>query len=227
MKYVLRTIYGFLFGFTLTIVGLYYSPFTGDSGVISGVNARVFTYRSPFTEGLAVTHGGWSRLPFQPATIPELWEDTTRNALLSVLVLENENNVPVGIASRVSQFLESSEMLARGLLVGDDWLVTIAGEGSFFIEADSNLWPFMRETLIPVWYLDRPWQGPKNYRPTTGPGDGGTAIVAGATGSFAAREGTAVESYQVSDFNRTVGPGGIDARLFVHLPEKPASLAAE
>ncbi len=228
MKYVLITvIFGFLLGFALALVGLYYNPLIADSGVITGVNARVFTYRSPFTEGLAVTHSGRSRLPLRPAAIPELWEDTIKNSLLSVVVLHDEDNVPVGIASRVSQFSDNTEMLTRGVLIDDDWLVTIPGEGSFFIDADSNLWPFLKETLIPVWYLDRPWQGPKHYRPTAGPGDEGMAIVAGVTGSFADRRGTAVESYHISDFNQTTGPGRIDAQLFLHLPEKPTSLAAE
>ena len=109
----------------------------------------------------------------------------------------------------------------------DDWLVTISGEGSFFIRADSNLWPFLKETLIPVWYLDRPWQGPRNYRPTAGPGEGGSAIVAGATGRFANLEGTAVESYELSGFDKIRGPGDLTARLFVSLPGKATSLAAE
>jgi hypothetical protein len=218
VRIVLVTIVGFLFGCALVLVALYYNPFTANSGVIVSVNARVLTYRSPFTEGLAVTHGGQSRLPLQPALISALWENTIKNSMLSVVVLHDEEHVPVGIASRVSQLSERTEMLTRGVLIDDDWLVTIPSEGSFFIQADSNLWPFLRDTLIPVWYLDRSWQGPKSYRPTTGPADGGAAIVAGATGRFANREGTAVESYQISDFNQTVGPGRMDVRLFLRLP---------
>ncbi len=218
MRIVLVTIVGFLFGCALVLVALYYNPLTADSGVIVSLDARVLTYRSPFTEGLAVTHGGQSRLPVQPPLIPALWENTIKNSMLSVVVLHDEENVPVGIGSRVSQLSESTEMLTRGVLVDDDWLVTIPGEGSFFIQADSNLWPFLRDTLIPVWYLDRSWQGPKSYRPTAGPADGGAAIVAGATGRFANREGTAVESYQISDFNQAVGPGRMDVRLFLRMP---------
>ncbi len=218
MRVVLVTVAGFLFGCALVFVALYYNPFTADSGVIVSVNARVLTYRSPFTEGLAVTHGGQSRLPLQPALIPALWESTIKDSMLSVVVLHDEDNVPVGIASRVSQLSERTEMLTRGVLVDDDWLVTIPGEGSFFIQADSNLWPFLRDTLIPVWYLDRSWQGPKSYSPTVGPADGGAAIVAGATGRFVNRHGTAVESYHISDFDQAVGPARMDVRLFLRLP---------
>ena len=227
MKYLTMTILGFVLGCALALVGVYYNPFTADSGVIVGVNARVLAYRSPFTEGLAVTHSGQSRLPLTPAAIPELWESTISNSMLTVVVLKDEEDVPVGIASRVSQFSESTEMLTRGVLVDDDWLVTIAGEGSLFIRADSNLWPFLKETLIPVWYLDRPWQGPKSYRPTAGPGEGGYALVAGATGRFANLAGTAVESYEIADFDKTHGPGSVNARLFLSLSENSTNLAAE
>jgi len=227
MKYILTLVLGFVLGTALVLVGLYHNPLTADASLISGVNARVFTYRSPFTEGLAVTHSGRSRLPLRPAAIPELWESTISDSMLSVVVLRDEEDAPAGIATRVSQFSESTEMLTRGVLVDDDWLVTISGEGSFFIRADSNLWPFLKETLIPVWYLDRPWQGPQNFRPTAGPGEGGSAIVAGATGRFANLEGTAVESYEISGFDKIHGPGGLNARLFVSLPEQATNLASE
>ena len=227
MKYVLATALGFLLGCALVLVGLHYNPFTTNSEAISSANARVFTYRSPFIEGLAVTHSGQSRLPLVPKEIPDLWESTISDSILTVIVLRDDEDVPVGIASRISQFSDRTELLVRGVLVDDDLLVTIPGEGSLFIDADSNLWPFLKETLIPVWYLYRPWQGPKIYHPTAGPAASGVAIVAGATGSFAAREGTAFESYQVSSFSATTGPGSMDARLFLNLPRNSTSLVAE
>ena len=174
-----------------------------------------------------MTHNGQSRLPLQPASIPELWESTIRDSMLSVVVLHDEADEPVGVASRVSQFSENTEMLTRGVLVDDDWLVTIPGEGSFFIRADSNMWPFLKETLIPVWYLDRPWSGPKNYRPTAGPSEEGSAVVTGGTGSFASVHGTAVETYEVSDFDKAQGPGSIDARMFLQFPADTTNLASE
>lgn len=227
MKYLSVGFLGFVVGCALILTGIYYNPFTADAGEVDGVNARVLSYSSPFADGLAITHNGQSRLPLQPTTIPELWESTIRDSMLSVVVLHDDANKPVGIASRVSQLSESTEMLTRGILVDDDWLVTIAGEGSFFIRADSNLWPFLKEILIPVWYLDRPWSGPKNYRPTAGPSDEGFAIVAGGTGAFSDISGTAVESYQVSGFDKIRGPGDIDARLFIEFPSDRTNLASE
>ena len=227
MRFLGTTFLGFVVGCSLVVLGLYFNPFTADSGEIIGVNARVLNYDSPFSGGIAVTHSGRSRLPLQPASIPELWESTINDSMLSVIVLSDDDGLSVGVASRVSQFSESTEMLTRGIIVDDDWLVTISGEGSFYVNADSNLWPFLKETLVPVWYLDRPWSGPRNYRPTVGPSAEGSAVVAGATGVFADRGGSAVESYQIADFNKASGPGDFDARFFLSWSDSTTSLASE
>ena len=139
--------------------------------------------------------------------------------MLSVVVLKDEDDIPVGIASRVSQFSESTELLTRGILVDDDWLVTLSGEGSFFIRADSNLWPFLKETLdsglvsrsalagsaqLTVRRLVRAKAVRRSLR--------------ARLGRFANLEGTAVESYEISGFDKIQGPGGLNARLFVSLP---------
>jgi hypothetical protein len=227
MRFVVMTALGFLVGCALVMVGLYFNPLTADSGEVVGVNARVLNYDSPFAEGIAVTHSGRTRLPLRPPTIPELWESTISSSMLSVIVLRDDDGSPVGVASRVSLFSEATEMLTRGVIVDDNWLVTIPDEGSFFVNADSNLWPFLKETLIPVWYLDRPWDGPRNYRPTAGPGIGGSAVVTGATGRFADRAGSAVEAYQVADFDKATGPGNIAARLFLNWSDTTTNLASE
>ena len=212
------TIFGFAVGFVLAVIGMYCNPFTTDAGEADDLNARALHYSSPFTAGLTMTHNGQSRLPLRPTTIPELWENAIKNAMLSVVVLRDDGNQPVGIASRVSQLSERTDMLSRGVLVDDDWLVTIMGEGSFFIRANNNLWPFLKETLIPVWYLDWPWYGPKNYRPTVGPSAEGFALVTGGTGAFDGVRGTAIEDYKIDDFDKAKGPGTVDVRLFLQLP---------
>jgi hypothetical protein len=227
MKFVLTTALGFVAGVALVIAGLYFNPLTEDSGSAEDANARVLAYGSPFVYGLAATHSGRSRLPLRPDSIPELWETTISDAMLSVVVLHNEEGLAVGVGSRVSQFSENTEILTRGIVVDDNWLVTIPGEGSFFVNADSNLWPFLKETFIPVWYLDRPWQGPKLYQPTSGPGLGGKAIVTGASGRFANAQGSAVESYRIHTFPQPGDPGDVEARLYVQLGNGETSLAAE
>jgi hypothetical protein len=227
MRLVLTTALGFVAGVALVIAALYLNPLTEDAGIAEDTNARVLAYGSPFVYGLAVTHSGQSRLPLRPDSIPELWETTISDSMLSVVVLHNSDGSAVGVGSRVSQFSETTQMLTRGIVVDDNWLVTIPGEGSFFVNADSNLWPFLKETFIPVWYLDRPWQGPKRYQPTAGPGLDGRAIVTGATGRFAEAHGSAVESYQVHSFPQPGDPGDIEARLYLQLGNRETNLASE
>jgi hypothetical protein len=52
-------------------------------------------------------------------------------------------------------------------------------------------------------------------------------MVTGATGGFLERQGTAVESYQISGFDKERGPGNIDARFFLQWSDTTTSLAAE
>ncbi|HEY5623435.1 MAG TPA: hypothetical protein VIV14_06710, partial [Gammaproteobacteria bacterium] len=63
MRFVGLMALGFVVGCALVMVGLYFNPLTADSGEVVGVNARVLNYDSPFSEGIAVTHSGKTRLP--------------------------------------------------------------------------------------------------------------------------------------------------------------------
>jgi hypothetical protein len=74
----------------------------------------------------------------------------------------------------------------------------LPGEGTIFVHADSNAWPFLKETLVPVWYLERPWRGPAEYWPTVGPGADDRGIALGITGTFSGSEGSVVERYEIS-----------------------------
>ena len=86
-----------------------------------------------------------------------------------------------------------------------------------FLQADTNVWPFLKETL-PVWYLGRPWDGPADYRPTAGPG-AGTAAVLGATGRFVGVEGTAVEQYRLTDLDPASRSIAAVGELHLRMPE--------
>ena len=114
------------------------------------------------------------------------------------LVLNDDSNQPAALASRLLSTSTETDLLLRGVLVSDHWLVTIPSEGTLFVHADSNAWPFLKETLVPVWYLEQPWSGPAEYWPTVGPGADESADVVGVTGSFRGSEGSAVERYEVT-----------------------------
>jgi hypothetical protein len=80
--------------------------------------------------------------------------------------------------------------------------VTIPNEGTLFVRADSNAWPFLKETLVPVWFLERPWQGPAEYWPTVGPGSDSSGVAVGITGALRGTEGSVVERYEISALDR-------------------------
>lgn len=226
MKYILTLVSGLLVGAFLGLAVLYLNPLTTREVAQPGTGDWTLSYGSPVSGGLAFTHGGQSRLPIHPAGIPELWENTINKMLLSVFRISSSDG-QTGIASRLSLPSESTELLRRGVIVSDHWLISIPGEGSLFVDADSNLWPFVKRDVLPVWYLGRSWGGPQSYGPTIGPGPNHSGIVQGATGRFAERVGSSMELYHLSAFNTQRGPDEFEAELFVNLPELTAATAPE
>ncbi len=221
MKYLLTLILGLLLGAILGVVALYLNPLTLQENAQPGAGGWRLTYGSPIIGGLAFTHGGQSRLPSHPAGIPELWENTINKAALSVIPLSAPDGQR-GVASRVSVPSEATEFLRRGFIMTDHWLVTFPNEGSLFVDSDSNLWPFVKRDVLPVWFLGRPWDGPRDYSPTAGPGLGNVGLVQGASGGFAERSGSSFDRYHISVFNTQRGPEQFEAELLIDLPEPSA-----
>jgi len=221
MRYLLTLLLGFLLGASVAGVGLYFNPFTQTGGPQPDAQDSVYTYGSPVTAALAFTHGNLSRLPTSPLGIPELWEGTINHGALALLVLGSADGSTNAIASRISFPSEGTELLLRGAVLTDHWLISVPGQGSLFVSAESNWWPFLRDTLIPTWYFDRPWLGPAVYAPTIGPGADGKALVQGATGAFAGRAGTAAERYRLEAFDDRVGPGQVQAEIYWRLANEP------
>lgn len=223
MRYLFTLIGGLLVGAVIGCAGLYLNPLTEREAPEALDNDWTLTYGTPTTEGVAFTHGGASRLLIHPAGISELWENTVSQGLLSVVEMADDSGVAVGVASRISFPSESTELLGRGVIYTDQWVITIPGEGTFFVHCDSNMWPFIKENILPVWYLRRPWDGPHTYRPTVGPELRGLGQVTGATGRFVGLHGNAVERYRLSAFNDRVGPEQLRAELSLRLPDEARS----
>lgn len=228
MKYLWTLIAGFFVGATLALTGLYFNPLTETPGPLPQSDDSVFRYGSPTTSELVFAHGNRSRLPSYPAGIADLWESTINKSALSVLVLRGADG-STAIASRISYPSEETELLRTGVLLTDDWVVSFPGQGSLFITAQSNWWPFLKEMLIPVWYFGRPWPGPSEYAPTVGPANGIWAFVNGATGRFAGLTGTAAERYTVLEFDDRVGPRQAQTEIYWRLdePADPVATVAE
>lgn len=193
---------------------LFFNPLTGDHEVDLGSFERVLRYELP-QDAVAFARGERTRLPGEPDGSEALWEDAiARTASLTVL-LRDANGLPSAIASRLLAASADTDLLLKGLLVADHWLVTMPDQGSVFVQTESNVWPLLKDAVIPVRYLGRPWDGLVELAPTAGPGPEHTALVLGATGRFAGQRGAAVEHYRVTG----IEPLAASAQLALDLPD--------
>jgi hypothetical protein len=215
MRYAFVALLGLLIGAAAGGAAIYYNPFTRASAPPADAGDRVLHYGLP-GEVLSFTLGDAVIPPGTPKRDDVFWEETIDRTALLGLVLEDAQNKPTAVASRLLAISPRTDFLLSGVRVNDCWLLTIPGEGTLFLRADTNVWPFLKETL-PVWYFGRPWKGPTDYRPTAGPGEDGTALVIGATGRFVGLKGSAVEKYRLTDLDAksrsAAATGEVDLRL--------------
>jgi hypothetical protein len=198
-------------------VVLYFYPLSESSAPSPNAKDRVFRYSLPdHVLGFAV--GEDARLLGQGMGDDSLWEETIDRTAVLGLVLNDGADQPAAIASRLLSTSAESDLLLRGVLVSDFWLVTIPNEGTLFVHADSNAWPFLKERLLPVWYFDRPWDGPAEYWPTVGPGSDESGDVVGVAGSFRGSSGSAVERYEITTLDPSRNVAIAAGEIHLNLP---------
>jgi hypothetical protein len=217
---------GLLLGAAAAGVVLYFNPLAAKSAPMPHATDRVLTYSLP-DQVLQFALGDDARLFGQDAGDDGLWEETIDRSAVLALVLNDTSGQPAALASRLLSTSAETDLLLRGLLVSDVWLVTIPNEGTLFVHADSNAWPFLKETLLPVWYLDRPWNGPAEYWPTVGPGADDSADVVGIAGSFDGSAGTAVERYEITALDPARKLALAKGELHLNLPGPQVAVQAQ
>mgnify|MGYP000084283883 CR=1 FL=1 len=129
-------------------------------------------------------------------------------------------------ADTLKTWTSDSNFLTNGLLTADHWLVTLPGAGSYFIEANDNVWPLLRDTWVNVNLLGRTWSGPRHFELSAGPGSNGAARVTGTSGRFAGVSGSAVHSVDVDRYERLsqfASPTRGQLRLDVRRPQQTAT----
>jgi hypothetical protein len=218
MKYLIVAVLGLLIGVALGGAALYFNPFTVRSGTAPAAGDRVLRYSLP-GQVLKAALGEDALVAGRPSTVASLWEETIDRTAVLGLVLTDESGQPAALASRLTVTSPSTDLLLTGVVLSDYWLVTLPGQGTLFVRSDSNVWPFLKETALPTWLLDRPWRGPVEYRPTIGPNAGNTASVVGVTGAFEGKSGSAVERYDVTAFDPARHTAAAIGELFLHLPD--------
>ena len=217
MKYLAVAIAGLLLGAAAAAAVLYYNPLTQSSAESPNSTDRVLRYSLP-DHVLSFAVGADARLFGQDTGDDGLWEETIDRTAVLGLVLNDGADQPAAIASRLIATSADTDLLLRGVLLSDHWLVTIPGQGTLFVRAESNAWPFLRETLVPVWYFDRPWSGPAEYWPTVGPGSNDSGVVVGIAGAFRGSEGSAVERYQLSALDKQRELAVATGEIHLNLP---------
>jgi hypothetical protein len=224
MKYLLVAIVGLALGAAAAVAVLYYNPLSEKSAALPNATDRVWHYSLP-DNVLEFAVGEDARLFGQDTGPDSLWEETIDRTAVLGLVLDDDADQPAAVASRLIATSVETDLLMSGVLLDDHWLVTIPGEGTLFVRAESNAWPFLKETLVPVWYLERPWQGPAEYWPTIGPGSDDSGVALGLTGAFRGSEGSAVEHYEISTLDR--GRDLALAKVELHLRMPGPQVAAQ
>ena len=225
MKYFFVTLLGLILGALCGVAVLYYNPFPFARTLQPDGPDRSFHYQLP-EQSLAFMHGDHALLPGTSADDEQFWEETINRTALLALSLNDGEGVPTAVASRLIQTSADTDLLLRGVLLNDHWLLTIPGQGSLFLMVDTNLWPFLRQAFIPTWYFGRPWKGPADYRPTVGPGPQGAMIV-GATGRFATLTGSAVEHYRLTTLDPASRSVALAGELHLHLLDRAADTAKQ
>jgi hypothetical protein len=175
---------------------------------------------------VALSHAEQLGLPSIPDDVPLLWESGIAGTMLGVVNLGADAGAARAIASRISVPSMRTNLLLEGVLVDDYWLVTMPGQGSLFVETEGNYWPLLKDTIIPVGFLKRPWAGTAEYRPTRGPGPGRSGELVGATGRFAGRTGGASESLVLERYSAEGGFESLRGELSIALDPLPVDEAA-
>ena len=220
MKYAFIALLGLVIGAAGAGAVIYFNPLTNTRAADSGSSDLTLHYSLP-GEVLGFTLGEHALPPGTAKVDDGFWEETIARTALLGLVLNDADGKPAAVASRLLAGSAATDFLLSGVLVSDYWLLTFPNQGTLFLRANSNVWPLLKETLVPVWYFGRPWGGPASYRPTAGPGDEGAAVVIGATGRFVGLEGTAIEQYRLTDLDpasRSVAAVG-ELRLRLNEPQ--------
>lgn len=218
MKYLLVALCGLFVGAAGAGGVLYFNPFSAKAGAAPSPSARVLRYSLP-DDVLEFSLGQDARFFGQTPASDGLWEETVDRAALLGLVLEDESRQPAAIASRLMIASTDTNLLLRGVLVANHWLVTVPGEGTLFVRTDANAWPFLKETLLPVWYFERALEGPVEYWPTVGPGIDGGGTIVGLAGTFVGSEGSVVERYEVTSLDGSRAVAAATGELHLSLSD--------
>ena len=124
MKYLFVAVAGLVLGAAGALAVLYYNPLSQGSAASPNATDRVLHYSLP-DQVLEFAVGEDARLFGQDTGNDSLWEETIDRTAVLGLVLNDGANQPAALASRLMATSADTDLLLRGVLLDDHWLVTI------------------------------------------------------------------------------------------------------
>jgi hypothetical protein len=231
MRLLIVWLGGFVLGALAAAVTLYFDPLAAQSDVASeavGEGTQNLHYAVGGSDAFALTHAAPPGLKTHPASVPTLFEAALAKTALGVFLLTDDVGVGVAVATRISKLSNQTNPLTKGIVLADDWIVSVPGSGTYVVEQQSNVWPLLRDTVVDVGLLKRAWSDHREFPVTIGPGIGGQALVTGASGIYRDVGGTAVERMSLDGF-MALGqlPDALAGTLTVTLQAPSAAEATE
>lgn len=201
---------GFVVGIVVVLVGLYFWPFAhvgrGDRvmrGLASEANVEAWSFDGR-ADGpgsmLAASHSGKLPLTPFPTGTPLMTEPAIRSGLAVITRLRDSTGEIVGIASELESGHEDSNLL-RGRVMGHTtWTVVLPGRGAFIAYQTEDNWTLATRIAGPAMLRGVPWRGEWFTVNTLGPLANGHGRIIGASGEFAERSATFVETAVLREF---------------------------
>ncbi len=222
MRALAGLIVGLLLGAAVGGALLYYNPLTNVQGSPTADGGQWLLYESPLASNLVLTHGGELPVIANPPSVPELWESTIKDAAVLLVELRNADGSLFGFGTRISMLSAETDLLLKGVGLNTYWTVSVPGRGILFVAEHENIWPLLKEVVLPAVYLSQGWRGTKGYALTVGPLPSGHGLLLGATGEFKGQLGRAAERYELRRYDADKGPVDMSAELGLVFPARSA-----
>lgn len=228
LGHTLVAVLGAAAGAALVLIGLYLFPFphvTRAERVLPGFGAgkvlEVYSFEGRIDRPshlLSITHDGTTPFALQPAGIQLMQEPAIRAGLALITRLRDARGQVVGIATELESGHEDSSLLAGKLMTHTTWTAVLPGRGALVLYQVEDNWWLATRIIGPTLLRGEPWRGSWRNLNTLGPLPNGHGRIVAATGAFAARPGTFVETAEMREFTPS---GAMDFTMDLRLALEP------
>jgi hypothetical protein len=215
---------GVLTGAALVLAGLYFFPFAHlfrSERILAqfgaGRQVEVYALEGRLEGGddtVSITAGPGGPFAPQPPGVQPLSEPAIRDGLALITRIRDERGQVVGIATELESGHEDSNLLAGKLMTHTTWTAALPGRGGLVLYQVEDNWTLATRIIGPATLLRREFQGPWRHVNTLGPLPNGHGRVVAATGEFAGRADTFIES---AEMRRLTPEGRMDFTMRLHV----------